>query len=100
MNSYLIPYIYPFYYIHTVSYYEGFPEGKMEHLAGEDQDRYIFYFEDTFKKRVFVDKVDPLRVKTEEMMNMYTFIAEEEGFKLVGIRLPYTRHIITARDTI
>jgi hypothetical protein len=99
-QSYLIPIIYPFYFIHTVSYYGGFPEGKMEYLVGQDQDKYIFYFEDVYNKKVLVEKLAPAKVITGERMKRYIDNASEDGFVLVGVRLPHTRHIITARDVI
>lgn len=99
-HNYIIPILYPFYFIHTVSYYGGFPEGKMESYVDRDQDRYIFYFEDVYTKRILTEKIVPSKVSTGERMKRYIDDINQDGFVLVGVRLPYTRHIITARDVI
>ncbi len=100
MNVYNIPHIHPFYYIHTVSYYGGFPEGRAMKASEEDVDRYIFFFEDVYKKRVMVTRVRPETVHTKAAMESYVNNIEIDGFLLVGVRLPYTNHIITARDIL
>ncbi len=99
-HQYLIPIIYPFYFIHTVSYYAGFPEGKMESMTSNDPNRYIFYFEDVYRKRVLIEKIDPSKIDTADRMKRYIEDINEDGFVVVGVRLPHTKHIITARDVI
>ena len=77
----------------TNTYWKGFPEGKAQEISKIFPEKYIFFFEDRLNKRIMIDKKDSEYFKNDSNIDDYINIIENEGFQLVGLKLPLSNTI-------